>query len=164
VVDRVRQVWTFVECRGAIRPPSQLAATPRTARLFAHLDLHDQRHLIAVHRACIVEGVSVDIAMAGLLHDVGKTSLSGRPVTLLDRTLRVLLARFTLGLLRRLSSEPALAWRLGLLLAERHAQLGASRLEALGWPDAVVAAVREHESTTASGELAVLQRIDDATA
>ena len=154
----------FVERRGAISPPSELAATPRTARLFAHLDPHDQRHLIAVHRACIAGGLSVDVAMAGLLHDVGKSSLSGRRVTLLDRTMRVLLARFTPGLLRRLSSEPALTWRLGLLLAARHAQLGASRLEALGWPDAVVAAVREHESSTASGELAALRRIDDATA
>ena len=150
--------------RGDDKLPDALGATPRTARLFATLDSHDRRHLVDVHRACIAEGLSADATMAGLLHDIGKVSLSGRRVNLLDRALRVTLSRFRPWLLWLLSREPAPAWRVGLYLTEEHARLGASRLAALGWPDSIAGAVRGHESKLADGELAALQRIDDSTA
>jgi len=102
--------------------------------------------------------------MAGLLHDIGKASLSGRRVGLLDRSARVVLARWRPELLRRLSREPTSAWWSGLALAEGHPLIGADRLEALGWPEATVVAVREHESEVAEGEPLMLRRIDDATA
>ena len=161
---RVRQAATVLLGRRDDELPAALGATPRTARLFAALDPHDRRHLVDVHRACIAEGLSADIAMAGLLHDIGKASLSGRRVNLLDRSLRVILTRFSPRFLRRWSREPSPSWRVGLHLAEEHARLGASRIAALGWSDSVVGAVREHESTLAAGELATLQRIDDSTA
>ena len=159
---RLRQVWFLLRSNG-VEPTPELDSTPRTARLFAALTAHDQRHLVAVHRACAAEGLSADIATAGLLHDIGKASLSGRRVTLLDRSLRVVLVGVSPDLLARLIADPAPGWRLGLLLADRHAALGAGRLAALGWPSAVVAAVRDHEVGPPSCELATLRRIDDAT-
>jgi hypothetical protein len=48
-------------------------------------------------------------------------------------------------------------------LAERHAVVGAGRLTALGWTEAVVSAVRLHESLRPVGELATLRAIDDTT-
>lgn len=41
--------------------------------------------------------------------------------------------------------------------------LGADRLAAMGWPESIINAVREHESDAAEGVFATLRRIDDAT-
>ena len=161
---RLRQGWTSLILRNAAPHPAPLADTPRTARLFSALAPHDRRHLVAVHRACVGEGVSLDVAMAGLLHDIGKASLSRRRVMLVDRVVRVTLARWQPNLLSRLCAAPAPGRRLGLVLADGHAGVGADRLAALGWSGPIVAAVRNHESDTAEGELATLRRIDDATA
>jgi len=163
VLHRLRQVAVSLAPRQRPVEPVELASTPRTARLFAALAPHDRRHLRAVHSACVRNGLSPDVALAGLLHDIGKASLSGRRVTLADRSLRVVLAGWRPDLLSRLSRAPAPGWRLGLLLADRHAALGADRLTALGWPAAIVAAVREHQSGAAEGELATMRRIDDST-
>ena len=143
--------------------PSELASAPRTARLFADLAPHDRRHLVAVHHECVASGISREVATAGLLHDIGKASLSGRQVNLLDRTVRVVMARWRFDSLSVLGRAPAPGWRLGLVLAHRHAAFGADRLAALGWPESIVLAVREHESDAAEGERATLRRIDDAT-
>jgi len=143
--------------------PAPLGEMPRTTRLFSALAPHDRRHLVAVHRACIANGLSLEMTMAGLLHDVGKASLSGRRVTVLDRSVRVVLARWRPELLVRLCRVPTPAWRLGLVLANEHATLGAGRLAALGWPDSIVTAVREHQSDSPKGGLATLRRIDDTT-
>ena len=140
-----------------------MVAAPRTARLFAALAAYDRRHLVAVHLACVDAGLSADIAAAGLIHDIGKSSLSGRQVSLVDRGLRVVLTGVRRDTSPRVVREPVTGWRLGLALAERHAEIGAARLAALGWPDSVVAAVRDHESSDAVGELATLLAIDHAT-
>lgn len=162
MIGRLRQVRSLLGS-GDVSPPLALVGAPRTARLFASLAAHDRRHLVAVHRACVAEGLPADVATAGLLHDIGKVSLSGRRANLLDRTLRVILGRVGVPLLARMSRDPAPGWRLGLVLADQHAALGACRLAALGWPDAVVGAAHDHESPTGAGELAALRRIDDAT-
>jgi len=163
VLHRLRQVAASLASREVVGVPTELADTPPTARLFSALAPHDRRHLVAVHRACVVAGVSPDIVMAGLLHDIGKASLSGRRVNLLDRSVRVVLARWGPELLSRLCGAPAPGWRFGLVLAETHAVIGADRLAALGWPDLTVAAVRDHEAHVTEGELGELRRIDNTT-
>lgn len=145
------------------RLPASLTVAPRTARLFAALAPHDRRHLVAVHGACVSEGLSPDLVLAGLLHDVGKSSLSARRITLLDRTLHVLLGRVTPRPLVWLAREPTGGATLGLHLALHHPALGAGRLAALGWPASVTDLVRRHATDDTSGDLAVLRRIDDAT-
>lgn len=162
MIHRLRQVGAALGDRAIPVVPDELAATPRTAHLFATLATHDQRHLLAVHRACVAAGLPTAIAMAGLLHDIGKASLSERRVNLLDRSLRVVLRRISPGLLIRWTREPAPTWRLGLHLAERHPALGADRLSALGWQATVVSAVYDHEGDNAAGVLATLRQIDDS--
>lgn len=160
---RLRQGLSALVVREAGPLPTPLVATARTARLFTALAPHDQRHLTAVHAACFTAGLSTDMATAGLLHAIGRCSLSGRRVTLVDRTLRVLMERLSPRLPRWVARRPGTGPTLGLAMAIDHADRGASRLSALGWPASIVLAVREHESDDAEGDRAALRRIDDAT-
>jgi hypothetical protein len=106
--------------------------TPQQQSAFLSLPIYDQRHLCAVYRYLRNSGVSDrDLLRAGLLHDLGKASLGGR-VTLLDRTLNVLLGAFAPALRDRLARLPAPRWRLGLALALHHPQLGADWASHLG--------------------------------
>jgi hypothetical protein len=106
--------------------------TPIQAAAFRGLSKPDQAHLLRVYQALVERGVTDrDLLIAGLLHDIGKSSPCGQ-VRLSDRVAKVLLARFMPRLLSRLAREPVPRWRYGLWLAVHHAEIGAERAAALG--------------------------------
>ena len=160
---RLRQGVRALLVPADVASPTALSNTPVTAAMFAVLAAHDRRHLTAVQAACLASDLSDEVVSAGLLHDVAKASLSGRTVSVVDRSLHVILGGLTPGLLSRLAEEPAGGVRLGFQLALHHPALGAGRLAALGWPSPVTDLVRDHASPEPSAELAALQLIDDAT-
>lgn len=124
-------------------------------RLFLSLAAHDRRHLIAVHRLAVAEGLDVATCQAALLHDIGKASLAGRHVHTHERILHVL----PIGLHPDLDTHVS-----GVGLARHHAAIGADRLRALGVDERVCWLVEHHDQTgTADAQLEALQRIDNAT-
>lgn len=142
---------------GALRPrlPEDRQAilakflSPAQAAAFRALPVHDQAHLCRVHRSLLSGGVvDRDLLTAALLHDLGKATASGR-VRLPDRVVRVLLARLTPGVLRRLARLPAPPWRRGIALAVHHPAVGAARAAALGCSPRACWLIAHHEDPSA---------------
>lgn len=118
--------------------------SPAVRAAFMRLSRYDQRHLRAVHDFLVRQGESnADLLTAALLHDLGKAALGGH-VRLIDRTLNVLLAAWTPALHRRLTKLPAPSWRIGLVLAARHPELGAAWAHELGLPERVCWLIAHH--------------------
>ena len=82
------------------------------------------------------------LAQAALLHDVGK---AGAGLTLVHRSLAVILERLAPGLLRRLARPAAGGWRYPFYAHLYHAEIGARRAEAAGCDPLVVALIRHHD-------------------
>jgi hypothetical protein len=131
---------------------------------FKQLPAYDQRHLCAVYRSLRDSGSSSpDLLLAALLHDIGKTALSGR-VTLLDRTLNVLLAATIPPVHARLTRLPASRWRLGLALAHHHPRLGAELAAQLGCSDRTCWLIAHHADDPPPPDPDLLRLIEaDAT-
>jgi hypothetical protein len=134
VVDRIAQGASGLFPRLPAERDAILAETLSTAQrdAFLTLPVYDQRHLCATYRYLRNKGIAnTELLQAALLHDLGKAALGGR-VTLLDRTLNVLVGTFAPALLDRLARLPAPRWRTGLALAVHHPRLGAEWAAELG--------------------------------
>jgi hypothetical protein len=140
--------------------------TPAQAAAFRELPIHDQAHLLRVYHALIAHGVTdPDLLVAGLLHDLGKTSPRGH-VRLGDRVVKVLLARLLPGLLALLTRDPELRCFYGLWLAVHHAPLGAARAVALDCTPRACWLIAHHEDALPDPDpaLELLLAIDRETA
>jgi hypothetical protein len=113
---------------------------------FQILPAGDQRHLLRVYRYLNAHGADEDTLTAGLIHDVGKACRACR-ITLLDRTLHVLLRRFTPGPYAWFAclEEPPAPLR-GLHRLSNHPVRGARSAELAGYNPRVCSLVRDHES------------------
>lgn len=104
--------------------------------LFQQLPLDGQRHSINVLRTLQATGtVEHDLAVAALLHDVGKVAATnaGLEINLWVRGPLVLLEQLGPSLLTRLSSPcPNQRWRYLLYVHLAHPQIGAEWAEAAG--------------------------------
>ena len=154
---RHRLAQTRVALLGATAPASPIDALPNQAvlDLFNSLSAHDRRHLIAVYERACQDELAADTCLAGLLHDIGKVSLSGRQVHIHERILHVL----PIG--RHPKHCPRVS---GIDLTRHHAAIGAARLRALGVSERVCWLVEHHADLfTADPQLQALQIIDNAT-
>jgi len=134
VLQRLRQGLEALSPRlpGGLNELLTTRLTPAQIAAFQRLPIHDQAHLCRVCRTLLDRGVhDPDLLAAALLHDLGKVGTDGR-VRLIDRVLRVVLARTCPALLLRLAADPAPRWRAGLARAVHHPQLGAARAAGLG--------------------------------
>lgn len=139
--------------------------TPAQEAAFRGLPNHDQAHLLRVHRALIARGVTdPDLLVAGLLHDLGKTSSRGR-VRFSDRVIKVVLGRIRPGLLVRFARTPAPWYCHGVWLAIHHASLGAERAAALGCTPRTCWLIAHHEDAQPAPDAALelLMEIDRET-
>jgi hypothetical protein len=139
--------------------------TPTQAAAFRGLPKHDQAHLLRVYQALVAQGVTdADLLVAGLLHDLGKSSPYGS-VRLIDRVTKVMIARIMPGLLARLTRAPAPWYRYGLWLAAHHPRLGAERAAALGCTPRTCWLIAHHEDAMPDPDpaLGLLIQIDRIT-
>jgi putative nucleotidyltransferase with HDIG domain len=161
---RLRQIAFALRFRTPPRLPDELIPDDRLRRMFQSLAAHDQRHLLEVHRLCVERDLPEHVAMGALLHDLGKARLSGSRMSVAGRTWHVLFGRFAPTWERRLSCSRFPIISNELHLAHNHAEIGAVRLEALGYPAEVVEIVRKHDAkATTDPFLRAMQSIDSST-
>jgi hypothetical protein len=170
-VYRVRQFFGALAARVDEDDEQDLTLllTPAQRDLFQQMAPNDQRHSIKVCVALRQVGDDdVDLLVAALLHDAGKTA--GR-VWLWQRTLIVLLERWAPGLLNWLSrgSCPSAPWwRRGFVINRLHPERGAQWATEAGCSPTTVALIRRHQEPLKSIEndqdrlLAALQWADGA--
>ncbi len=154
---RARQFWQALTDGAPPEPPLELIAGLRS--LYQGMAPADRAH--GLRTLGRLEGIArsqPDLAVAALLHDVGK---SGVGIHLWERVLYVLAQRL------------APAWQgrcpRGLAALQYHAEEGARRVEAAGGTALSVALIRHHHADPAAlpwpaGEralLAALQRADE---
>ena len=166
---RVRQFFGALAARVDEYSEQELLRllTPAQRDLFQQMAPNDQRHSIKVCVTLRQAGADdVDLLVAALLHDVGKTA---GPIWLWQRTLIVLLERWAPGLLHWLargsySSTPW--WRRGFVINRLHPERGAQWATEAGCSPTTVALVRRHQEPLKSIEndqdrlLAALQWAD----
>lgn len=130
---------------------------------FRILPVGDQQHLLAVHRRLVAVGADDDTITAGLIHDVGKACAKCR-ITMLDRTLHVLLPKVAAGPYRQFArKETAPGWCRGLHRLANHAERGALAAEQAGYNARVIELVRCHEQggDPDDKQLMLLRQADD---
>ncbi len=134
---RARQLWQALTAGAPPEPPLELSAGLRG--LYQRMPPADRAHgLRTLERLGGAARSEPDLAVAALLHDVGK---SGVGIHLWDRVLYVLAARLAPRWLARLRGMPA-----GLAALQRHAEEGARRVEAAGGTARTVALIRHHHA------------------
>lgn len=164
---RIRQFWQALTAVPSAEVPPELS--PGLRELFLGMSPADRSHALRTYQRLLASGqISRDLAIAALLHDVGK---SLAPIHLWDRVCFVLAARLAPAWLRRLAAGTgSIRWP-GLIALQNHAEQGARWVEAAGGVPQVVALIRYHHSPPDSlpwspGEralLAALQRADEAS-
>lgn len=119
--------------------------SPTELAMFAAMHPRDRRHSFEVMRWLEVTAGSVppsrDLAVAALLHDVGKG-----PLELWDRVAFVLLMAASPRAVDALAAPRGLACRRALWRLRHHAVLGAARLREAGTSPRVAALVEAHTS------------------
>jgi hypothetical protein len=137
-VSRIRQgvraLFAFVRPLDHILAAEYLS--PPLLALFAQMRRGEQLHSLNVLRAVLSQGQAPStLAVAALLHDVGKTLY---PLSVWQRTLAVLVRAFLPALFRRLSEgNPRPFWRRGFVVYVHHsAWSGELIARAGGSPDA----------------------------
>jgi hypothetical protein len=142
----------------------ELIPEPPVRRLFEALGAHDQRHLLEVFRKCREAGLPEHICQGGLLHDIGKSRLSGSTMSVAGRTWHVLFGRYAPHWERKLADFRLPIISNELTIAFDHARIGAERMCALGVSTAVTDVIRHHDDPHVTDPaLRTLQKIDSAT-
>ncbi|HRW04977.1 MAG TPA: HD domain-containing protein [Caldilineaceae bacterium] len=131
VLYRLRQFWRGLQATVTPEELTKAAGVlpPAAFALFKRLPVDGQRHSLNVLNSLEGEGaVPPPLAVAALLHDVGKVAASeaGLEIHLWWRGPLVLLETFAPALLTRLSSpEPQHGWRYLFYVHQEHPQIGA---------------------------------------
>jgi hypothetical protein len=167
VLHRVRQAisyWRANRSDPPVLPPDALAILNEPMlHQFRILQPGDQRHLINVYRYLVNAGADQDTVIAGLIHDVGKGCMKCR-ITLLDRTLDVILDALAPGLYRRFGAQDdAPAALRGLHRLASHARRGALAAAQAGYNPRICELILHHDDKTAGNDssLDLLLRADD---
>lgn len=139
---------------------------PQQLALFRSMRRGEQLHSLNVLRAVLAQGdTPPDLAVAALLHDVGK---SRHPLAVWQKTAVVLVRAFAPDLFRRLSQrDPSDFLARPFVVAVRHPTWGADMLAQAGASDAAIWLVAHHQDAPQPGEelahlLKRLQSADDA--
>lgn len=166
------RVGQFFGRLAARRAPRDLRAAAEVLpaaglELFSALGPGDQRHALQVWRALRAEGLCPpDLAQAALLHDVGK---AGSGLTLVHRSLCVVLDALAPGALRRLAGPGVRSWRAPFHAYLYHAEIGARRCAEAGCGPLTVFLVGHHDADALPKDvppawqaaLAALRRADE---
>jgi hypothetical protein len=168
---RIRQFFraTFARVRPDEVAALQSVLTPAQVALFQRMDRSDQRHSLDVWNTLREAGhQGPDLQQAALLHDAGKSVLSGgepagalQRLTVWHRTVVVLLQSFAPGWLARLAADGR-GWKAPLARHVQHAQASAALAAQAGCaPEAVELIRRHHEPEPDERRLALLKWADE---
>ena len=148
---RVRQFWLAWQAR----PPAQdlaLAQTllsPAQMALFNQMLPGEQAHSLHILHQLRQQGEQpIDLQVAALLHDAGKSRL---PLGLWERVWIVLVGRFAAGWFKHWGEQPLPAgqrlpfWQRPLVVACQHPAWGAEMAEQVGVSPLAAALIRRHQ-------------------
>jgi len=165
---RVRQALLrlFAACRHSENEAVERLLPPPALALFRQMSPGDRWHGQQVLASLRAAGEwETAVQQAALLHDVGKAHAG---LTLVHRTLGVLLQADAPELLQRLAGDGTPAWRRPFYVQVHHADIGAEMCARAGCSPVTVALVRAHqgaERATLPPELraaaAALEQADD---
>jgi hypothetical protein len=143
--------------------------SPQQLALFRQMRRSEQLHSLNVLRSALAQGpVPDDLAVAALLHDVGKVR---HPLAIWQKSLAVIVRAFSPGLFRRWSQvEQPRPWQLACVVAEQHPAWSAELAAAADTSERALWLISHHDrSATDWGEnhphvylLKRLQAADDA--
>lgn len=174
MIKRVRQFWRainahlteedYIYIRSKLNDDEQ--------KLFFAMRIYDQRHVLNVaHTALDLSKnyADVDINLlerACLLHDVGRTA---QDICLMDKVFAVLIHKFMPNFAKKLAEqnndEAKSFWQKrthALYIYEHHAEIGATKLRAIGL-NKIADIIRYHHATPKKSdrvELKILQQAD----
>ncbi len=145
---------------------AEYLAPPLLAR-FRQMRRSEQLHSVRVLRTLLAQGdVAHDLAVAALLHDVGKSLY---PLSLWQRSLPVIVRRISPRLLLRLSQgDPRVDWRRGFVVYVQHPAWSGELIRRGGGSDQAVWLAAHHADALTTWhdhplvrQLARLQAADD---
>jgi hypothetical protein len=151
------RVWQFFQASLARVHPHEYAMvgqllSPAQAALFQQMARCDQRHSLDVLYTLQNDGdPNAELAVAALLHDVGKV---GGRLTIWHRVAAVLLQHFAPGWLARMAANGK-GWRAPFAVHVQHPQVGAQRAADAGCSPETVDLIRRHHDTQPKDKLLV---------
>lgn len=140
--------------------------TAQQMELFRRMKRSEQLHSLNVLRALLREDgpLPQDLALAALLHDVGKVRY---PLAIWQKSLAVLVRKLAPDAYRRWSGPGALTrWRAPFMVGQQHPAWSAELLAAAGGPERAVWLVAHHADEAQQWEThphgALLRRLQEA--
>jgi len=170
---RVGQFWSglLAGVQAVDETPAAALLAPAALALFHRMPLDAQRHSLRVLQTLEAEApVPVDLAVAALLHDVGKVAAreAGAYLGLWLRGPMVLTEAVAPGLLTRLAAaQPSRSLRYAIYVQLHHPEIGAAWARAVGASDLTCWLIAEHQTrveradTPEAALLVRLQAADD---
>jgi hypothetical protein len=156
---RIGQFWRHSSARVSVAERAQAGEIlgPQLAPLFAALPTNEQRHALDVLATLVRQGERDRVLLqAALLHDLGKATVR---FSVIDRSLAVFLEALAPVLFTRaLALLPAFRRRYEIY--QRHAAIGAARLESLGATELAAVVAEHHASAPALDRTRRLRRAD----
>jgi hypothetical protein len=156
---RVRQFWRGLNAQVTNADQQRVAAIllPAAMSLFRAMPRDAQRHSLNVLFALEAGGdIPIDLAVAALLHDVGKTtaSASGMHLNLWLRGPLVILERLAPTWARRIAlDDPRRPWRYALYVHLEHPAIGARLARSAGCSPLACWLIEHHQDEAAEGAL-----------
>ena len=119
---------------------------PPGVELFQAMPRYDQQHAMNVCHTLERQGHAArDLFAAALLHDAGKSAISGARLRLWHRVAVVLIRVFWPSLLVRLARDEQGSWRRPFYVQVHHAAIGADAARHAGCSEIAVGLIRCHE-------------------
>ena len=145
VIYRTRQFWHALRAAPTTEDLAlaRSVLTPPLQALFLQMQEGEQAHSIQVLRKIMqTGGAPVDLKVAALLHDVGKTCY---PLDLWERVVIVVARAVFPGQVKHWGQGPAKGWRRPFAVSEQHAAWGEEMAAKAGASALACALIRRHQ-------------------